>query len=59
MKEIKPMKYTKVKKLICDCIDKKKYWIHYKMLRFYVRHGMIVDKIHEIFSFKQSKWLKK
>ena len=27
------------------------------MLKFYVRHGMIVEKIHEIKSFKQSKWL--
>ena len=29
------------------------------MLNFYVRHGMIVVNIHEINSFKQSKWLKK
>ena len=29
------------------------------MLNFYVRHGMVVDKIHEILSFKQSKWLEK
>ena len=27
------------------------------MLKFYVRHGMIVEKIHEIISFKQSRWL--
>ena len=27
------------------------------MLRFYVRHGMVVEKVHEIISFKQSKWL--
>ena len=27
------------------------------MLKFHARHGMIVDKIHEIFCFKQSKWL--
>ena len=29
------------------------------MLKFYVRHGMVVDKTHEIISFKQSKWLEK
>ena len=29
------------------------------MLEFYVRHGMIVEKIHEIISFKQSIWLEK
>ena len=27
------------------------------MLKFYVRHGMIEEKIHEIISFKQSRWL--
>ena len=54
MKKIKPKSYTKPKKLICDWTDKKKYLIHYRMLNFYVRHGMTVDKIHEIISFKQS-----
>ena len=29
------------------------------MLKFYVRHGMIVDKIHNIISFRQSNWLEK
>ena len=29
------------------------------MLKYYVRHGMIVDKIHEITSFEQCKWLEK
>ena len=57
MKSIKPENYTKSKKLICDWTDKKKHLIHYRMLTFYVKHGMIVEKIHEIISFKQSKWL--
>ena len=59
MRKIKPKNYTKSKKLICDWTDKKKYLIHYRMLKFYVRHGMIVVKIHEIISFKQSKWLER
>ena len=58
-KKIKPKNYTKAKKLICDWTDNKNYLIHYRMLKFYVRHGMIVDKFQEIISFKQSKWLKK
>ena len=29
------------------------------MLKFYVRHGMVVEKVHEVISFKQSKWLEK
>ena len=56
-KKIKPKNYKKSKKLICDWSDKRKYLIHYRMLKFYVRHGMVVEKIHEIISFKQSKWL--
>ena len=57
MKKIKPKNYTKSKKLISNWTDKKTYLIHYRMLKFYVRHGMIVEKIHEIISFKQSKRL--
>ena len=59
MNNIIPKIYTKSKKLICDWTDKKKYLIHYKMLKLYVRHGMIVEKNHEIISFKQSRWLEK
>ena len=29
------------------------------MLKFYVRHGMVDEKIHEIISYTQSKWLEK
>ena len=59
MKQIKPKNYAKSKKLICDWTDKKIYLVHYRVLKFYVRHGMVVDKIHEIISFKQSKWWEK
>ena len=57
MNSKKPENYTKSKKLICDWTDKKKYLIHYRMLKFYVRHVMVVEKTHEKISFKQSKWL--
>ena len=59
MNTIKPENYTKYKKLICDWTDKKKYLNHYRMLKFYVKHGMIVEKIQEIISFKQSRWLER
>ena len=45
--------------LICDWSDEKKFLIHHRMLKFYFRHCKIVEKIHEIISFKQSKWLEK
>ena len=59
MKEILPDTYTQNKKLICDLSDKKNYLTHYRMLEFYVRHGMEVVKVHNIISLKQSKWLEK
>ena len=59
MKENIPDTYTQNKKLICDWSDKKNYLIHYRMLKFYVRHGKIVDKVHVIISFRQSRWLEK
>ena len=59
MKEIRPDTYVQSSKLICDWSDKKNYLVHYRMLKFYVRYGMVVDKVHEIISFKQSKWLEK
>ena len=59
MKTIKAKNYTKAKKIICHWTDEKNYLVHYRKLKFYVRHGMIVDKIHELISFKQSRWLEK
>ena len=59
MKDIKPYTYTQTKKLICDWSDKKNYLVHYRMLKFKGKHGMVVEKVHEVISFKQSKWLKK
>ena len=59
VKEIKPDTYIPTSKLICDWSDKKNYLIHYRMLKFYIRHGMIVGKVHDIISFRQSRWLEK
>ena len=45
--------------MICGWSDKKNYLVHYRMLKFYVRHGMVNDKVHDVISFKQSRsrWL--
>ena len=59
MKKIKPKIYTKSKKLLCDWSDKNNYLAQYRMSKFYVKHGMIIDKIHEVITFKQSNWLEK
>ena len=59
MKKIIPDIYTQTSKLICDWSDKKNYLVHYRMLKFYIRHGIIVDKVHDVMSFKQSRCLEK
>ena len=59
MKEIKSDTYIQTKKLLCDWSDKKNYLVHYRMLKFCIRHGMIVERVHNIISFRQSRWLEK
>ena len=59
MNKLKRDTYTQNKKLLSDWSDKENYMIHYRMAKLYVRHGMGVEKSHEIISFKQSKWLEK
>ena len=45
--------------MICDWSDKKNYFVLYRILKFYIRHGMIVEKVHSVIFFKQSNWLEK
>ena len=54
---LKPHTSTQTKKLIRDSTEKNNYLILYWMLNIYVEHGAILEKIREIISFKQSKWL--
>ena len=44
MNKIKPNDYPNAKKYLCNWSDKKNYFVHYRMLKFYVRHGMVVEK---------------
>ena len=59
MKSIMPKNYVSHKKLICDWTDKRNYLIHYRMLKFYISHGMKIKQVHSVISFKQSKWLER
>ena len=59
MIEIIPDTNVQTRKLICDLSGKKNYLVLYRMLKFYVTHGMIVDKLHNVISFKHSMWLAK
>jgi hypothetical protein len=50
--------YTQTNKLIPNLNDKKKYVVHCKNLQFYLKQGLVLEKVHRIMSFSQSKWLK-
>ncbi|WP_375672846.1 hypothetical protein, partial [Bartonella sp. CL45QHWL] len=50
-------KRSNVEKLILTQKDKTNYIVHYRMLQFYLKHGMVLKKVHSVISFKQSKWL--
>ena len=45
-------------KLCLTLKDKKKYICHYRNLKFYLKHGLKLKKIHKILQFDQSAWLK-
>ena len=45
-------------KLCLTLKDKKKYICHYRNLKFYLKHGMKLKKIHNILQFDQSAWVK-
>ena len=49
---------NKVKKLIPNLYDKKKYVVHYEALKLYERYGLKMTKIHRGITFEESAWLK-
>ena len=51
------IKPNKTRKLVEKLLDKKNYVCHYENLKFYVKHGLVVGKLHRVCEFEQSKWL--
>ena len=48
---------VKVKKLLQTLHDKTHYIFHHKLLKLYVKLGLIVTKLYRIVKFKQELWL--
>ena len=46
MKEHQPKPHRPTSKLICDQTNKEYYIVHYRNLKFYLRMGMIIKKVH-------------
>lgn len=57
--EMKPPEGNKLNKLLTTLSEKKRYVIHYRMLKLALLHGLILDKVHRVLRFRQEPWLKK
>ena len=55
----KPEKYKPTEKLIMDQTNKQSYFLHYRDLKFYIKHGIRILNVHTVYKFKQSPWLTK
>jgi hypothetical protein len=49
--------HTATAKLLRHFFDKTKMLLHYRNLNSYLKHGMVVTKMHRGIQFRQSKWL--
>ena len=54
-----PDSFTEMKKLLMTCRDKKEYVVHFKLLKFYLKMGMRITRIHSVVKFKQASIFKK
>ena len=55
----KPEKNKPTEKLIMDQTNKQRYFLHYRNLNIYIRHGKRFANVHTVYKFKQSPWLAK
>ena len=51
------MSHLHTTKLIPNFMDKLKYVCHYRNLRFYLEHGLVLRTVHRVIRFRQSRWL--
>ena len=52
------MKVNKVNKLVAGVYDKINYLIHIYALKQALNHGLILNKVHSVISFRHGAWLK-
>ena len=44
-------------KLVSNLMDKTRYVTHYRCLQFYIKHGMVLTKVHRVVSFTQRPFM--
>ena len=57
MIKMKSKTYTRFRTILCVWIDKNRCLVHYRMVKIYDKHGVVIEKVLEVISLKQSKWL--
>ena len=48
---------SSTEKLVETLLDKAHYICHYENLKFYLKHGLKVNKLRRVVEYQQSKWL--
>jgi len=56
--EVMKEKPCKVEKLVCDLYNKTNYVIHHRLLKYFMKVGLKVTKIHRTISCREEAWLK-
>ena len=59
MKTNKPEKNKPTEKLIMDQTNKQRYFLLYRDLKFYIKHGIRILNVHTVYKSKQSPWIAK
>ena len=59
MMKSKLEKHNSTEQLSMDQTNKQRYFIHYRDLKFHIRHGFRIVKIHTVYNYKQSPRLAK
>ena len=52
------MKINNCTKLVCNLNDKENYPVHVLALKQALNHGLKLEKVHRVISFRQEYWLK-
>ena len=49
---------AKIPKLIPNFYKKESYVTHYRNLKYYLKMGMVLKKVHRVLSFRQEAWIR-
>ena len=57
MLEETEVEHVRCTKLVSNLMDKTRYVTHYRCLQFYIKHGMVLTKVHRVVSFTQRPFM--